>query len=148
MGVSKVKGSFGSFAGTIDTGPGGLAAAGSVRVGSVDTGDRLRDSMLRGADFFEEQAFPEIAFRSTGSPPAGGDSFALTGHLTLRGSDRPLTLSVKVVGLSAETLELSVGGRLRRSEHGLVFRGAMAAGNRAVGDSVTIRIDLTAVPQA
>ena len=148
MGVSKVKGSFGAFAGTIDTGPGGLAAAGSVRVGSVDTGDRLRDSMLRGGDFFEEQAYPEIAFRSTGSRAEGGDSFELTGHLSLRGADRPLTLSVKVVRLSAETLDLTAGGRLRRSEHGLAFRGAMAAGNRAVGDSVAIRIDLTAVPRA
>jgi polyisoprenoid-binding protein YceI len=148
MGVSKVKGSFGAFAGTIDTGPGGLAAAGSVRVGSVDTGDRLRDSMLRGTDFFEEPAYPEIAFRSTGSPVAAGDSFDLTGHLTVRGADRPLALSVKVVRVSLETLELSVSGRLRRSEHELAFRGAMAAGNRAVGDSVAIRIDLTAVPRA
>ncbi len=148
MGVSKVKGSFSAFAGTIDTGPVGLAAAGSVRLGSVDTGDRLRDSMLRGDDFFEEQAYPEIAYRSTGSPAAGGDSFELTGQLTVRGGDRPLTLSVKVVRLSAETLELSVSGRLSRSEHGLAFRGAMAAGNRAVGDSVAIRIDLTAVPRA
>ena len=70
LGVAKVKGSFGSFAGTIDTGPAGLAAAGTVGVGSVETGDRLRDSMLRGGDFFDEQAYPEIAFSSTGSVPA------------------------------------------------------------------------------
>ena len=54
---------------------------------------------------------------------------------------------MKVLEISEEALGLRVRGKLSRAEHGLAFRGAMAAGNRAVGDSVTIELTLAAVPR-
>src|SRR5690349_7728791 len=74
FGFATVEGRFGSFAGQIRAG----GADGSVRVGSIDTGNLLRDARLRSPEFFDAERFPCMAFWTTGP--------GLAGWLTIRGA--------------------------------------------------------------
>lgn len=64
-----------------------LATAGievSVQTASVDTGDSMRDSEIRGENVFHVEEYPEATWEST-EITADGDAYRAEGELTLRG---------------------------------------------------------------
>src|SRR5579864_4426238 len=73
--VSKVKGSFKTFEGTITVAEDPLDSRVEARIdtSSVDTRDENRDNHLRSSDFFEVDKHPQITFVSTSVRPAGRD---------------------------------------------------------------------------
>src|SRR5579862_8887361 len=73
LGIATVKGQFKEFEGTLEVGPGGAVAYGTVKTASVDTREPQRDDHLRSADFFEVDKYPEIGFRSTAIRSTGED---------------------------------------------------------------------------
>ena len=68
MMVSKVRGRFDKFEGTIVTAPDPLQSSvtATVDLSSVNTGEPNRDNHIRSADFFEVESHPTLTFRSTG----------------------------------------------------------------------------------
>src|SRR5580693_7251640 len=68
MMVSKVRGHFGTFSGTIVTAEDPLASSVTVTIdaNTIDTGTSMRDDHIRSADFFEVETHPTIEFVSTG----------------------------------------------------------------------------------
>src|SRR3954465_12717751 len=78
--VSKVKGNFHTFEGTITIGENPLdsSVTASVELDSISTRDEGRDAHLRSADFFETETHPRLTFAST-SVIADGDDFKVTG---------------------------------------------------------------------
>ena len=60
LGIATVKGQFNDFEGTLEVGPDGASAYGTVKVASVDTREPQRDEHLRSADFFEAETYPKI----------------------------------------------------------------------------------------
>ncbi len=58
--ISKVRGRFGDFAGTIVIGDEPLDARveASVLLASIDTGNTMRDNHVRSADFFDVDQYP------------------------------------------------------------------------------------------
>ena len=66
-GLSYTYGRFNQCAGEISIGETDedQSFAFSVDAASIDTNNQLRDDHLKGPDFFDVQAFPEIKFRST-----------------------------------------------------------------------------------
>src|ERR1700730_13450575 len=87
MMVSKVRGRFDKFEGTIITAPDPLQSSvtATVDLSSVNTGEPNRDNHIRSADLFEVESQPTLTFRSTGVR-ANGDDFLLARTLTLRGT--------------------------------------------------------------
>ena len=75
MMVSKVRGSFGSFTGTIAIADDVLDSSveATIDVASVHTSDNTRDEHLRSADFFDVAAYPTITFLSTKLEQVGDD---------------------------------------------------------------------------
>ncbi|HXD54323.1 MAG TPA: YceI family protein [Solirubrobacteraceae bacterium] len=145
MGLARVRGSFGEFEGVLELTGGHGSARGSVRVESVETGDRLRDRMIVGGDFFDAPTHPTIEFHAESADPAGGGSgVEIPGELTIAGQTRPLQLALGA-SVSADALKLTGACKLRRSDFGLRFRGAMAAGDRTVGDEVSVELELLLV---
>src|SRR5688500_8640721 len=59
--VSKTRGRFASFSGSVVVGEDPLASSVEVTIdpASIDTGDPQRDGHLRSADFFDVEQFPE-----------------------------------------------------------------------------------------
>jgi polyisoprenoid-binding protein YceI len=71
-----------------------------IQAASVDTGSGMKDSKLKGPDFFDAANNPLITFKSTSISQTGPNTFEVDGNFTIRGVTRPeqLTLAVSGVG--------------------------------------------------
>jgi polyisoprenoid-binding protein YceI len=152
LGVNTVEGEFHDFDGEL-TWTGrveDLRITGTVAVASIDTGIRLRDRHLRGADYFDAAAFPSITYRSTTAEWVDGE-IVVYGQLQIKGVTREVrltaTLSPAPQGgedlrsarpnvLPPEEVILTVEGMIDRRPFGVVPDGA---GNRLIGEIVTAR---------
>jgi polyisoprenoid-binding protein YceI len=154
MGIANVRGQFHDFEGVIEVKP-SLAqsrARGSVKVASIDTGDRQRDEHLCSADFFDAERFPEIRFESTHVEAIDDESTRVSGDLTMRGVTREVKLDVVAQGTDTDPwghtrAGLEAVGTLNRSDFDMKFNQALGSGNMLVGDKVAIVLDISAVLQ-
>ena len=71
-----------------------------IQAASVDTGSGMKDSKLKGPDFFDAANNPLISFKSTKLVQTGPNTFEVDGNFTIRGVTRQekLTLAVSGVG--------------------------------------------------
>src|SRR6478672_226865 len=85
--VTKVRGAFNEFEGTVTVdgaNPANSSASATVKIASVDTRNEQRNGHLLSGDFFEQDKYPDMTFRSTGVTVTGDDTFVLTGDLTVK----------------------------------------------------------------
>ncbi len=151
--VSKVKGNFETFEGTITIAEDPLASSvtAEVDLSSINTRDEGRDGHLKSADFFEVEAHPKLTFASTTVTPAGGD-YKVLGDLTIKGITKGVELDLEFngthpdpwggtrAGFSAET-------EISRKEFGIDFEVPMDGGGVVVGDKIKILLEVEAVLQ-
>ena len=86
--VSRVRGSFTDFSGTITADPARPEAASvefTVKAAAIDTANENRDKDLRSENLFDAEKFPDITFKSSKVKATGKDRYDVTGTLTLRG---------------------------------------------------------------
>jgi len=153
--VSKVRGKFGRWTGTIRMDEHDLAAAQvdvSIETASVDTGVEQRDNHLRSADFFDVEKFPAMTFKSTGVEKEKAGTLHLHGNLTLHGVTRPVTLEVEYAGSQKDPwggfrAGFSARTSLDRKEFGLTYNQLLETGGVVVGEKVDIDIEIEAVKQ-
>jgi polyisoprenoid-binding protein YceI len=117
----------------------------TIPVESVDTHNEKRDQDLKGPDFFNAKQFPVTTFKSK-KVEASGDSYNVTGDLTLHGVTKPLTLEIKKGGeVKGMKGEIHGGGEtkltIKRSDHGMNFMQG------PVGDEINIVVSLVGVKQ-
>jgi polyisoprenoid-binding protein YceI len=156
MMVSKVRGRFDTFEGTIVTGADPLSSTvtASVDLSSINTGQEQRDAHIRSADFFEVEKHTHMTFASTGVRADGGD-FLLDGDLTLKGISRPVTFKLDVNGFGPDAyggtrVGFSATTEINRSDFGVNFNGPIPGvpGGVAVSEKVTINLEIEGVLQA
>ncbi|HEV3093202.1 MAG TPA: YceI family protein [Solirubrobacteraceae bacterium] len=152
LGIATVKGQFNQFEGTLEVGPDGAHATGSVEVASVDTREPQRDEHLRSADFFEVESFPRIEFASTAIRPLDDDEFEIAADLTIHGVTRPVTLKAVFEGTETDPqgndrVGVSATAQINRGDFGMKFNVALGSGNLVVSDKVKILVDVSAVKQ-
>jgi polyisoprenoid-binding protein YceI len=150
LGIATVKGQFKEFEGTVEVGPEGPKAYGTVQTASVDTREPQRDEHLRSADFFEVTTYPQIEFRSTAIRPAGEDELEIDGELTIHGVTRPITLRAEIEGTETDLqgndrVGLSASAQINRSDYEMRFNAALGSGNVVVSDKVKILVNISAV---
>ncbi len=151
--ISKVRGHFEDYAGTIVTGENTLdsAVTATIKSASINTKNEQRDGHIRGADFLDVEQFPEITFTSTGLT-ADGDDFKLAGNLTLHGVTKPVTLKMELSGLGPDAyggtrIGLSAKGSILRSEFDMTFHPVMETGGAVVSDKLDVQIEIEGVLQ-
>ncbi|HEX5365389.1 MAG TPA: YceI family protein [Acidimicrobiales bacterium] len=151
MMVSKVRGSFTTFSGSITTAEDPLASSATLTVdlGSVDTGNDDRDAHLRSGDFFDAQSHPAMTYRTTSLRWEGGD-VEVTGDLTIKDVTRPVTLVAEYNGIGADPwggtrLGLSAHGEIGRSDFGITFNMPLDGGGVMVGERVQLLLEVEAV---
>ena len=149
MVVSKVRGRFGKFSGSLDLDEADLTKSTldvTIDASSIDTGVGQRDDHLRSDDFFNAEKFPKLKLVLK-SIKWAGDKFTATVALTIR----DVTKDVKFAGelLGVQTVNFGQGAHQRagyearatinRKDFGLKFAG-LAEGLAIAGDEVEIQL--------
>jgi polyisoprenoid-binding protein YceI len=154
LGMMTVRGHFSEIATSGQIDPGNPAASSldvTIQTASIRTNNEGRDNDLRSSNFLEVDKYPTVTFKSTKVEPAGGDHFALTGDLTIKGNTRPVTLNVLRYGefndpMMGHRMAYSAEGQINRRDFGLTLN-MMLDGKMVVGQDVKIMIELELVEQ-
>jgi polyisoprenoid-binding protein YceI len=151
--VSKVRGSFTDFKGTISADPDSWEHAQIdvvINAPSITTNNDRRDADLRSSNFFSVDTFPTITFKST-RIEGTRDSFKLTGLLTIRDQTREVTLDAAFNGFGrnqmGELASFSASTKLSRKDFGLAWNVALETGGVMVSDQFKVEIEIEAVKQ-
>lgn len=154
LGLSKVRGRFNTFAGTVEVGQGlgDSTISATVDLSSVDTNNDQRDGHLRSTDFFDIEAHPQMTFRSTGID-ASASTGTITGELTINGVTRRIELDADFHGVGVDAYGMtragfSATGTLSRKDFGVDFNVPLDAGGVLIGDKVTIELEVQLVPSS
>lgn len=124
-----------------------------VAAASLDTGNALRDSHLRSADFLDVEHYPRISFVSKRATQVAADTFWLRGDLTLHGVTREVTFSGRLEAPVPQLEgEQDVGfvltTEIDREEYGMDWKLPLDSGGLMVGRSVPITIDARVIEVA
>ncbi|NDU74409.1 hypothetical protein GWI34_17465 [Actinomadura sp. DSM 109109] len=157
--VSKVRGRFGTFEGTIVTGENPLdsSVTATIDLSSVDTGNAMRDEHVRSADYLDAGKYPSMSYRSTGVR-ADGDGFVVDGELSLRGVTKQVPLRLEIEGFGPDAfLEdpfkgaragFTATGEISRLEFGVGDTGKVPGGTGlGLGEKIQIILEIEAALQ-
>ena len=156
MMVSKVRGRFDKFEGTLVTAADPLASSVTAKVdlSSINTGQEQRDAHIRSADFFEVEKYPTMTFTSTGIKQAE-EGFILEGDLTLKGVTRAVAFDLEVNGFGPDAyggtrVGFSAITQINRKDFGVDFNGPIPGvpGGAVVSDAITVNLEVEGVLQA
>ena len=152
LGIATVRGVFTEFEGSLEIGDDleSAKAYGTVKTASVNTNEPQRDDHLRNADFFDAENYPEITFESTKIEAIDEDSLKIIGNLTIKDTTNEVEFLAEVGGTEVDPwgndrVGLEAVGKISRSDFGIKFNMALGSGNVAVGDKVTLNLDISAV---
>ncbi len=155
LGISTVKGSFGTFDATIEVGGSdlsSLSAAATIDVATIATRNDDRDNHLRSADFFDAENHPQITFKSTSVLSKGDGAFVMNGDLTIRGVTKPVELKGEFLGGAKdpwgnEKIGFEASGKINRTDYGLNWNAVLEAGGLLVAEEVKIVLEIQAAKQ-
>jgi polyisoprenoid-binding protein YceI len=156
MVVSKVRGRFTKFSGTVRLDEEDLTKSSvdvHIDATSIDTGTEQRDAHLRSPDFFDVARFPELLFQSSRIEKAGKDAYRVVGNLTIRDVTREVSLEVEYAGKGKdpwgnERVAFAAKTAIERKDFGLGWNQVLEAGGVLVGDRVEIELDVQFVKAA
>ncbi|HEY5021395.1 MAG TPA: YceI family protein [Gemmatimonadaceae bacterium] len=151
--VSKVRGQFDAWSGTILADPADWNTA-SVEVvaqtSTIDTNNERRDADLRSDNHFDADANPTVTFKSTKVTRFAGDSVTVAGNLTMHGITRPVVLRGHLNGITGVPGKRRAGFEaettINRKDFNMTWN-RIVEGSSMVGDEVRIEIDIAAVEQ-
>ncbi|MFC5137335.1 YceI family protein [Actinomycetospora rhizophila] len=152
--VTKVRGTFGEFRGTATIGedPARSGVEIVIAANSLNTGQEQRDGHVQGDDFLAVNVYPEITFRST-SVEQDGDTYNITGDLTIRDITKSVTVPFEFTGLAKDPFGNVRAGfegatTINRKEWGITFNAALETGGVLVSEKIGLEFDVSAVKQA
>jgi len=159
MMITNVRGRFANVEGSIrvdEANPNDSSVTVELEAASIDTRVEQRDQHLRSADFLDAEQFPKVTFRSTGVEGASfqpGESFRVTGDLTIRGTTRKVVLDATFDGRGrdpwgGERVSFSADAKIDRRDFGLTWNTALETGGVLVGNELKIHIEAQAVLEA
>jgi polyisoprenoid-binding protein YceI len=153
MMVSNTRGRFGKFTGTLALDDKDITKSTvnvEIDTTTIATGDAKRDEHLKSPEFLDTAKFPKITFKST-KVEKSGDKLNVTGDLTIRDVTKSVLLTVETPtqevkdpwgtvrkGAKASTT-------VKRKDFGLTWNKALEAGGIAVGEDVTIQLEVELV---
>ncbi|MPQ98432.1 hypothetical protein GB931_10985 [Modestobacter sp. I12A-02628] len=154
MMVSKVRGYFREFSGTIVTAedPALSTVTATIDMDSIDTRQAQRDAHIKSADFFDVGNHTTMSFTST-SVVADGDDWHVVGDLTIKGITRSVTLALELNGFGPDAYGGTRAGftgatSISRKEFGVDIDMPMDGGGVVVGDKINVELEIEAVLRA
>lgn len=145
LGITYVYGRFNTVSGTLTLGDANAIQM-TVDAASVDTNNEKRDKHLRSEDFFNVEAHPEITFQSNSFTHQKGDTYTVSGNLTLHGVTQPVTVEARHIGSGEDPwggyrTGFQTTFQIQRSEFG------MDQLMNSVGDEVELTVAIEAIRQ-
>jgi len=147
LGISKVRGSFATFEGTIVTAENPLESTVNavIKTASVTTQNEGRDAHVRNPDFLDVEKYPELTFSSTSIRAKSAEVFEVDGELSLHGVTKTVTLFLELNGFGTGFDGNAVAGfsaatEISRGDFGITGGAAGAA----VGDKIKIALEIEA----
>jgi polyisoprenoid-binding protein YceI len=152
--ISNVTGQFSNFDATMESESEDFSDAKmwfQADVASINTNIADRDNHLRSADFFDVENHPHMTFNST-SVEKNGDSYIISGDLTIRGVAKPIQLNGKYNGSDVDAYGqtkygFELEGVLNRKDWGLTFNLEGGKGSLIIGDEVRLNIGIQMMEQ-
>lgn len=149
--ISNVKGSFDNHVCVVDIDDRDITKSKvevTIDTASINTNVKKRDEHLRSADFFDVAKYPTMTFVSKKVAKAGKDKLKVTGDLTLHGVTKEVVLDVE--GPTRESKDpwgnirsgALASTKINRKDFGLVWNAVLETGGVAVGEEVTINLEI------
>lgn len=152
LGIASVRGRFAEFSGSIAVGDDAQESSVSAEIStaSIDTGNAMRDDILRSAAFFDTEQYPVARFRSRGVTPGANDTWTLDGELTMLTSTVPISLELTYLGevddpWGNHRAGFRATGTIRRKDVGIDFDDTLVGGVAQIGNTATLTLDIQAV---
>lgn len=151
--VAKVRGTFNEFEGggyfDVDD-PSKSSLALTIKTASIDTRSPDRDAHLRSNDFFDMDSYPEIRFVSRSVDHLDGESYRITGDLTIKGITKPVAFDVSYNGSSVDPFgngRIGLEGKatVNRKDWGVNWNAPLEAGGVLVSENVTLEFEVSAI---
>jgi polyisoprenoid-binding protein YceI len=144
-GIATFRGHFTELSATLEDG----TLTGAVEVASVDTPVAQLNGHLQSPDFFDAESHPQITF-SASDLDADGERLTVRGELTMRGVTKPLEATGTVAGPAtyldgSERIAIALETVVNRHDFGVSWNAPLPGGGNAVGDDVTLTVDLQLV---
>lgn len=154
--VTKVRGSFNDYKGTVAVPAEGIEKAQIdivIDATSIDTRNADRDGHLKSNDFFEMETYPEITFRSTAISATDTGSLEVTGDLTIKGQTKSVTVPFDYEGTATDpfgNLRAGFEGStvINRNDFDLTWNAALETGGVLVAEKVTLEFEVSAIKDA
>ena len=154
--VTKVRGSFNDFTGTVtvpESGISGAEAKVTINASSIDTRNADRDGHLKSNDFFDMETYPELTFVSTSIAANGDGGVDVTGDLTIKGNTKSITIPFDYEGTATDpfgNLRAGFEGKtvIERKDFDLTWNAALETGGVLVSEKVTLEIEVSAIKNA
>ena len=150
--ISNVKGGFPDISGTIFYDATDITKSSvevTLKVASVNTNIKDRDDHLRSPEFFDAEKYPVITFKSSRVEQTK-TGLMITGILTIRDKSHEVTFPFELNGPVVDpwgNARIGVQGRLtiNRQDYGLTYNQMLEGIGLAVGNDVTIELNLEAI---
>jgi polyisoprenoid-binding protein YceI len=155
MMISNVSGTFGNFSADATTQDEDFSTAKfnfKAVIDTINTGVADRDGHLKSADFFDAANYPELLFSSNEVKQLASDELEITGNLTIRGVTKPVVLKAEFAGIAVDPYGqtkagLSITGKIKRSDYGLVWSAVTEAGKVVLGDDIKLECEFQLIKQ-
>jgi polyisoprenoid-binding protein YceI len=156
MGLSKVRGAFADFAGTLALDRADLTRSSVtlvIRTKSLTTFNERRDRDLKSADWFDVEKFPTAVFSSR-EIVKQGDGYLMRGSLMLHGATKDIEIPFTFNGRLKDTGGDDRAGfeghtTLNRKDYGIVgparYNALLELGKAMVGDDVDLPLAVEAI---
>lgn len=150
MMVSQTKGRFGKATGVLELDEKDVTKSKidvEINTLTIDTNNDDRDNHLRSPDFFDAEKYPKITFKSK-EVKKKGKGYSVVGDLSMHGVTKEVTLDVSKLTSAVkdpwgnERVGASASTVVNRKDFGLTWNKTLEAGGVAVGDDVTITLDV------
>jgi polyisoprenoid-binding protein YceI len=149
--ITKVRGHFADFEGTIVVGSDAATSSAKItaKLDSIETGSADRDGHLKSADFFDTENTNELIFEST-AIKATGDTFVVTGNLTIKGVTNSIDIAVEPTGTATDPFGNARFGfegesEINRKDFGLTWNAALETGGILVSENIKLEFEISTI---
>lgn len=140
-----VHGEFPAFGSLIAFDPNDLAGSHAkitIDMTTFNSGDKTRDTMLFGPNWFNSKDFPKATFETTAFEAKGGNAYDAKGKLTLRGTVKDIVLPL-TIAITGNQAHATGAATITRTDFS-VGQGKEFAGPTPVALEVKVNVDVTA----